>query len=352
MLTDARGRLRYALAASVIVLTTAVTGQALGVLQPLGAGSAVPGGAQAARPAAGVQPGARYREYVALGDSFTSGPLIPQMRTDPLGCARSTRNYPSILAERLGVRTFTDASCGGAGTEHLTAPQRTAEGTNPPQADALSGRTDLVTLSIGGNDEGVLAGLIETCQRVRERDATGAPCEAEFSGAGLDEIEPRIDRTAERVRLALREIHRRAPGAEVLVIGYPRLVPAEGYCPRLLPFAYRDYAYVDGVQQELNAALSDATEAAGATYVDTYGPSRGHDVCAGDAAWVNGEDTQPFAALAFHPFVAAMDAVAGIVQRALGATTARTLPPLPEPPVADPAAVRRLARLLDGSTDP
>lgn len=352
MLTDARGRLRYALAASMIVLATAVTGQALGVVQPLGAGSAPPGGARVAHPAAGVEPGARYREYVALGDSFTSGPLIPEVRTDPLGCARSTRNYPSILAERLGVRSFADASCGGASTEHLTAPQRTAEGSNPPQADALSGRTDLVTLSIGGNDEGVLAGLIETCQRVRERDPTGAPCETAFSGAGLDEIEPRIDRTAERVRLALREIHRRAPAAEVLVIGYPRLVPAEGYCPRLLPFAYRDYAYVDGVQQELNAGLSDAAEAAGATYVDTYGPSRGHDACAGTAAWLNGKDTEPLAALAFHPYYSAMEAVAGLVQRALGASAAQTSPPLPEAPVAGPAAVRRLAAKLDGSTRP
>ena len=38
------------------------------------------------------------REYVALGDSYTSGPLIP--RQVDAGCARSDHNYPSIVAAR------------------------------------------------------------------------------------------------------------------------------------------------------------------------------------------------------------------------------------------------------------
>ncbi|MGH3926352.1 MAG: SGNH/GDSL hydrolase family protein, partial [Pseudonocardiaceae bacterium] len=36
--------------------------------------------------------------YVALGDSFAAGPFILPQRTDPLGCARSTRNYPALVA--------------------------------------------------------------------------------------------------------------------------------------------------------------------------------------------------------------------------------------------------------------
>src|SRR5690606_11900370 len=61
--------------------------------------------------------------YVALGDSYTSGPLVPEQRPEIPGCARSTGNYPSLLAQRLDVAEFTDVSCGGASTEHMTAPQ-------------------------------------------------------------------------------------------------------------------------------------------------------------------------------------------------------------------------------------
>ena len=55
-----------------------------------------------------------YRNYVSLGDSFVSGPFIPIQRLDPLSCFKSTQNYPSVLARRLGIANFTDISCGGA----------------------------------------------------------------------------------------------------------------------------------------------------------------------------------------------------------------------------------------------
>src|SRR4029450_5401522 len=50
--------------------------------------------------------------YVALGDSFTSGPLIPT-QTD-LNCVRSNRNYPSLTAAAVGSSPLVDVSCGGA----------------------------------------------------------------------------------------------------------------------------------------------------------------------------------------------------------------------------------------------
>lgn len=314
---DARDKWREALAAFAVAVTTVMAGHALGIVQPFDASAAARVPSQPVRPAPDTMPAAHYSHYVALGDSFTSGPSIPRVRNDPRGCARSTRNYPSILAERLGVRRFTDVSCGGAGTAHLTAPQRTAQGTNPPQTNALSPDTDLVTLTIGGNDEGVISGLIETCMTLRGKDPTGAPCAANFTSAGLDEIEPRIDRTEGKVERALREIHRRAPGAEVALIGYPRLTPSQGYCPETLPFTYRDYAYVDGVEQTLNAALLRAARRADATYVDTYEPSLGHDICAGNRAWVNGKIPRPLAAAAFHPFNAGMRGMAVAVETRL-----------------------------------
>src|SRR5690349_19526946 len=75
----------------------------------------------------------RFDHYVALGDSYTAGPLIPLQRLDPVGCLRSTSNYPAQLAVRLLVRSFTDVSCSGADTSNMTAPQNVPLGTNAPQ---------------------------------------------------------------------------------------------------------------------------------------------------------------------------------------------------------------------------
>ena len=92
-------------------------------------------------------------DYVALGDSFSAGPLVPDARSDPPGCFRSTNNYPAYLAGYLGVRSYRDVTCSGAQTRDLRRPQLMAFGqTTPPQLDALSTGTDLVTVGIGGND--------------------------------------------------------------------------------------------------------------------------------------------------------------------------------------------------------
>ena len=89
--------------------------------------------------------------YVALGDSATSGPLIPTP-TGLLGCGRSDHNYPHLTAAALGLE-LTDVSCGGAAARHMTQAQSVEfDGVNPPQFDALRTDTDLVSVGIGGND--------------------------------------------------------------------------------------------------------------------------------------------------------------------------------------------------------
>ena len=108
--------------------------------------------AASALPAAAAPATRSFRNYVALGDSYTSGPFIPAQRWDPIGCGRSTNNYPALLADKLHVRSYTDVSCGGADTSNLTQPQDVILGRNPAQLAALGVSTDLVTIGIGGND--------------------------------------------------------------------------------------------------------------------------------------------------------------------------------------------------------
>ena len=72
-----------------------------------------------------------YTKYVALGDSYTSAPLVPLPELLSLGCLRSTSNYPKLLAGMLHIYRFTDVSCGGADTTNMTQPQSTALGDVP-----------------------------------------------------------------------------------------------------------------------------------------------------------------------------------------------------------------------------
>ncbi|HEY4422123.1 MAG TPA: SGNH/GDSL hydrolase family protein, partial [Pseudonocardia sp.] len=94
------------------------------------AGAAAPAVADAL-PAPSGEEGAP--SYVALGDSYAAGPLIPVQTGEPAGCQRSTENYPAVVASVLGLSDFRDATCSAATTEHFTAPQTVKPGVNDPQ---------------------------------------------------------------------------------------------------------------------------------------------------------------------------------------------------------------------------
>ena len=86
--------------------------------------------------------------YVALGDSYAAGPGVPRLRITSGLCGRSTNNYPTRVAAELAPSAFTDVSCSGAETHHMTTRQHS----NPPQYSALKADTRVVTITIGGND--------------------------------------------------------------------------------------------------------------------------------------------------------------------------------------------------------
>jgi lysophospholipase L1-like esterase len=252
--------------------------------------------------------------YVALGDSFTAGPLIPE--TDIAdGCFRSDGNYPALVAERLDIAEVVDVSCSGADTGDLTGRQSTAAGaTVAPQLRVVRPDTDLVTLGIGGNDFGLFHTLVSTCSRLRQQDPAGSPCADELDRRGVDLVARTAD-IGDRVEEAVREIQRRAPDATVVLVGYLRLAPAEGRCADL-SFAREDYELGREVAEALNDALARAARSTGVEFADMHSASEDHDVCA-DEPWVNGRHTVQGEAIAFHPFSSGMQAVADEVVEAL-----------------------------------
>lgn len=233
---------------------------------------AVAGVATAMPPVASAAPAqAEPIEYVALGDSFVSGPLIPIQES--LTCLRSTNNYPHRLAASLGVAELRDVSCGGAVTDNLY----TAQGDNPPQIEALDADTDLVTLSLGGNDVGFI-NIILNCVTLIP---AGTPCQDKYVVDGVDTLAATIDAYAPELDAALQDVRAAAPEAEVLVVGYPALLPESGPgCWPTMAFAPGDVPYLRDSEKHLNAVLAEQAAANGATYVDLYAPSIGHDACA------------------------------------------------------------------------
>jgi lysophospholipase L1-like esterase len=235
------------------------------------------GAALAASPAAAhaAPPTGRY---VALGDSFTSGPLIPT-QVD-LNCVRSNRNYPSLLAASIGSSSFSDASCGGADTDDILNPGTGQLGQAvPAQITAVTASTALVTVGIGGNDIG-FSSIISDCAEESLSNPFGTPCRDRYTAGGTDELRARINATAPKVASVLQAIHAAAPGARVVVVGYIAILPDTGFgCWPTVPIAFGDVPYLRGVHKALNAMLASTAAANGASYVDAYTPSIGHDAC-------------------------------------------------------------------------
>lgn len=248
-------------------------------------------------------------EYVALGDSFTAGPFIPP--ADPAGgCLRSGSNYPSLVAAARDDVELTDVSCSGAGTVHLTTPQTIGADIHAPQLDALDADTDLVTVSIGGNDDQIAGSLLGVCQQLAVADPTGAPC-ATAEASGGDPVSTRLARLNTRLVDAFAAVRERAPEARVVVVGYPQIVPSEGGCGDL-PLGLGDRAWAYRLNQGLTLTVQDAAAKAGLEYVDTWAASAGHDICSTDP-WINGRTTDEGAAMAYHPFRAYEQAVADLL---------------------------------------
>jgi lysophospholipase L1-like esterase len=266
------------------------------------------GGEHEAAAAPSLAPSAPPRDlqYAALGDSFSSAPLVPV--TDVAnGCFRSSSNYPSLVARELGAE-LDDRSCGGAETMHF---RRSQFADVEPQATALTKSTDLVTVGIGGNDAEVFSELVSACPRLRERDPDGSPCQQEMGSGGSDRLLAALQQTRAKVTDLVADVRRRAPRAKVLVVGYPRIVDPRNACDEL-PLALGDYAYAERVNRALTEALRSAAKATGTTYVDVWTASQGHDICSDDP-WVNGAVSDRKRAAAYHPFAEEQAEVAKLV---------------------------------------
>lgn len=232
---------------------------------------------------AGFAGGAAAANYTALGDSYAAGPLIPNPLL-PLGCLKSSNNYAHLAAPGIGL-TLRDASCSGAETEDMTNPQNVdPDGPNPPQFNSLDASTTVVSVTIGGND----IGFSEVAQSCITVNPFSHPCLDKYKPGGVDQLKARIEATAPKVAAVLQGIKTRSPAAKIYVVNYPAIFPESGFgCWPQMPIGFQDVPYLRSTQKSLNAMLATQASANGATLVNWYGASVGHDACKGTSTrWV------------------------------------------------------------------
>lgn len=155
--------------------------------------------------------------YVALGDSYSSGegvtPFLDGTASTTNECHRSTKAYAVRLDQDLdldlNLRDF--RACSGATTQNMVSGQ----GDNGNQLSPLGDDTDIVTVTIGGNDVD-FAGYAAECT------VLGAGCRE--GSSAYDDITYAIDNAlSPALRNRYSSILDAADNAELYVIGYPYL---------------------------------------------------------------------------------------------------------------------------------
>jgi lysophospholipase L1-like esterase len=221
-------------------------------------------------------------QYVALGDSYSAGPLDGPFVGNLL-CLRSSASYPYFLAAHLGA-SLTDVSCSGADSSDLTTTAQFPS--TPPQVDALSPTTQLVTLTDGGNDNNLFSSAVVDCGLLDLLDAhnIGSPCAHKYGSTFVNDVAS----DAATVERTLATVKADAPNAQVYVLGYPDILPLTGDCYPKVPLTSGDTAYLNRLELTLNAMIRAQAATAGVHYVSTYAQFIGHGACATRAEqWIN-----------------------------------------------------------------
>jgi lysophospholipase L1-like esterase len=243
--------------------------------------------------------------YVAMGDSYSSGHGT-EPKPDTTQCSRTEYSYAKLWAERHGVRDFTFVACQGATTANVLNQAQTAQSETRPQIDALSPRTNMVTITIGGNDTG-FADIARTCaeSEINNRDTPACmqritEVQQIVDGTVLLADNTPFSRHLLRTYQAIRE--KISPGARVYVLGYPQIYYLPPGDNAIGPVTRQ---MVDGLMISMNREIRAAAEAAGATYVDVDRYFAGHG--AGKAnpneQWINDIDFRDIH-VSLHPNIA------------------------------------------------
>jgi lysophospholipase L1-like esterase len=213
----------------------------------------------------GVTAAALADNYVALGDSYSSGTGTRDYSLNS-GCQRGPYAYPALIkADRPGTN-LTFVACSGAKTGDVLANQ----------VQSLSATTNIVTITIGGNDAG-FSSVITKCA-----EPWPVSCDGDITNA-----QNYINNTLPgNLNSVYSQIKSRAPSARVVVLGYPRLFMGVD-CNAGTFFSTAEMTRLNQTADIMKTVISGRAAAYGFTFKDPIPAFTGHAVCS-STEWLNG----------------------------------------------------------------
>lgn len=252
---------------------------------------------------------------VSLGSSFAAGPLIPPVVDAAAG--RSGRNYPHLVAERLGA-DLVDLTVSGATTATiLDEPQTTFTGeVYGPQIEGVPRNADVVTVTAGGNDLDYTGSMLFAAFRRLDPAHPVSRYLAPRFPDGLQEPSEELVEAAESGLVRIVEgVAARTGNARVVLVDYLTVVGRGTSGAAWFDDAERDLLL--RTRTALEGAFERAAERSGAELVRMSRLSRDHGVDSAEP-WVRGLLTDPAtSACSFHPNALGMERVAEELVRLL-----------------------------------
>ncbi|MET1086763.1 MAG: SGNH/GDSL hydrolase family protein [Arthrobacter sp.] len=227
-------------------------------------------------------------DYVALGDSYTSGIGAPDINVsqlypaDPEPCYQASPGYVDVLDKRADVELRANAACSGWTAAMVPLQVQVASA-----AGLLNAETDLVTITAGGNDVKFLA-ILKACLSGTVKDCRAAVETAE--AVARNEVFPALANAYAAIRA-------KARNATIIALGYPHL-----FSPKDNPYITDEAAKVfnkgtDTLNKVIRAA---AKKSRGAVYVDVTDEFAGRGVGSRDP-WFVFDPNNPLGGFSFHP---------------------------------------------------
>lgn len=216
---------------------------------------------------AGASTAAAAEQYVALGDSYSSGTGTRTYYDG--GCDRSNYSYAKIIDVERADTDVNLQACSGADTGDVLNNQ----------LGPLNAATNWATITIGGNDAGFSDVIIECALPGWASDCDGA----------IDSAQAYINNTLPgRLNQVYDAIRSRAPNATVIVLGYPRLFMGVD-CNGGTWFSGSEMTRLNQTADLLKTRIQNqvATEGSGFVFKDAIPPYVGHAVCS-SSEWING----------------------------------------------------------------
>jgi lysophospholipase L1-like esterase len=239
-----------------------------------------------------VPAAAAASQYVALGDSYSSGVGTRTYYNDGTSCERSPDAYGPLIASARGY-TLSFQACSGAKTTDV----------NSSQLETLSSTTNLVTITIGGNDAG-FSNVILNCA------AYYFTCDSAISSANSfiqNQLPGLLDTTYSDIRS-------HASNAHVVVLGYPHLFTSTGTTCNFNALTSTHEKELNNTGDLLDGVISARATAHGFTYVDPRNAFLPHEVCS-SSEWLNGQ-SNPLSE-SYHPNISGQAEFATLIEPVL-----------------------------------